>query len=226
MKRVAAMIVASLALAACHHNERLADAAAEGNAAAQYEYGRRLLGGEKGLSANPHQAALWLTAASLRGHAKAQSLLGWCYAVGRGVEKSPEESRRWYEASARQGSAVACLELAKSGLREHREPDAAHWLQPLAEAGFPGPQNILGKLLLLDKGGAIPQAEAQRYLRFAAMNGDAEACLLMSYCYAKGIGVPRNTTLMNSWLRLAAQHGDPTAAGIVTPPRGGGSELK
>lgn len=214
MKRAAAILVA-LALAACHHNEQLADAAAEGNAAAQYEYGRRLLGGEKGLSANPHQAALWLTAASLRGHTKAQSLLGWCYAVGRGVEKSPAESRKWYEAAANQGSAVACLELAKAGLQEHREADAARWLRPLAEAGFDGPQNILGKLLLLNKGGAIPQSEAQRYLRFAAMNGDPEACLLMGYCYAKGIGVPKNTTLMNSWLRLATQQGGPEASGLI-----------
>ena len=215
MKRAAAIIVAALALAACHHNEQLADAAAEGNAAAQYEYGRRLLGGEKGLSANPHQAALWLTAASLRGHAKAQSLLGWCYAVGRGVEKSPAESRKWYEAAASQGSAVACLQLAKASLQEHREADAARWLRPLAEAGFDGPQNILGKLLLLDKGGAIPQSEAQRYLRFAAMNGDAEACLLMGYCYAKGIGVPKNTTLMNSWLRMATQQGGTEASGLI-----------
>ena len=214
MKRAAAILVA-LALAACHHNEQLADAAAEGNAAAQYEYGRRLLGGDMGLAANPHQAALWLTAASLRGHAKAQSLLGWCYAVGRGVEKSPAESRKWYEAAANQGSAVACLELAKAGLQEHREADAAHWLRPLAEAGFDGPQNILGKLLLLDKGGTIPQSEAQRYLRFAAMNGDPEACLLMGYCYAKGIGVPKNPTLMNSWLRLAAQQGGPEASGLI-----------
>ena len=212
MKRAAAMIVATLVLAACHHNEQLADAAAEGNAAAQYEYGRRLLGGEKGLSANPHQGALWLTAASLRGHAKAQSLLGWCYAVGLGVEKSPAASRKWYEAAAYQGSAAACMELAKAGLQEHREADAAHWLRPLAEAGFNGPQNILGKLLLLNKGGSIPQSEAQRYLRFAAMNGDAEACLLMGYCYAKGIGVPKNPVLMNSWLRMAAQQSASSAA--------------
>ena len=217
MKRTAAMIVA-LALAACHHNEQLANAAAEGNAAAQYEYGRRLLGGEKGLSANPHQGALWLTAASLRGHAKAQSLLGWCYAVGRGVEKSPAESRKWYEAAANQGSAVACLELAKAGLQEHREADAARWLRPLAEAGFDGPQNILGKLLLLNKGGAIPQAEAQRYLRFAAMNGDAESCMLMAYCYAAGIGVPRNPVLVNSWLRMSAELGNPAAKSLLTVP--------
>ena len=214
MKRAAAILLA-LALAACHHNEQLADAAAEGNAAAQYEYGRRLLGGEMGLSANPHQGALWLTAASLRGHAKAQSLLGWCYAVGRGVEQSPAESRKWYEAAASQGSAVACLQLARAGLQEHREADAAHWLRPLAEAGFDGPQSVLGKLLLLNKGGAIPQSEAQRYLRFAAMNGDAEACMLMGYCYAKGIGVPKDPVLMNSWLRLAAQQGSAEAPGLI-----------
>ena len=218
MMRAAAMLCAVLLLVSCFHNERLADAAAEGNAAAQYEYGRRLLGGEKGLYANPHQAALWLTAASLRGHAKAQSLLGWCYAQGCGVEKSAAESRKWYEASARQGSAVACLELAKASLREHREPDAAHWLRPLAEAGFDGPQNILGKLLLLNKGGAIPQAEAQRYLRFAAMNGDAESCMLMAYCYAAGIGVPRNPVLVNSWLRMSAELSDPAAKSLLTVP--------
>ena len=218
MMRRFAILAAALLLTSCHHNERLADAAAEGNAAAQYEYGRRLLAGEKGLSANPHQAALWLTAASLRGHVKAQSLLGWCYAQGRGVEKSAAESRRWYEAAAYQGSTIACLELAGDSLRNERGPDAARWLQPLAEAGYPGPQNILGKLCLMGKGGAIPQGEAQRYLRFAAMSGDAEACLLMGYCYAAGIGVPRNEVLMNGWLRLAAEHGDPTAQKLLATP--------
>lgn len=69
---------------------------------------------------------------------------------------------------------------------------------------------------VLDEGArAIPQSEAQRYLRFAAMNGDAEACLLMGYCYAKGIGVPKNTTLMNSWLCLAAQQGGQEASGLI-----------
>lgn len=208
--------LAVLLLACCHHNEQLADTAAAGNPAAQYEYGRRMLAGEKGLRANPQQAVLWLTASSLRGHAKAQTLLGWCYAQGLGVEKSPQESRKWYEASARRGSPVACLELAKDSLRDRREPDAARWLKPLAEAGYPGPQNILGKLLLLNKGGSIPQSEAQRYLRFAAMNGDAEACMLMSYCYAAGIGVPKNSVLMNSWLRMAAVQGNPTARQLLS----------
>lgn len=38
---------------------------------------------------------------------------------------------------------------------------------------------------------------------------------LMGCCYAKGIGVPKNTTLMNSRLRLDAQQGSPEASGLI-----------
>jgi stage V sporulation protein D (sporulation-specific penicillin-binding protein) len=58
-------------------------------------------------------------------------------------------------------------------------------------------------------------AEGIRYLRYAAMQGNAEACLMLSTCYATGKGVPKNDELMMGWLVNAAEAGNETAANLL-----------
>lgn len=216
MKRLLAITLALLLAGCCSWRyEPLADRAAAGDADAQFEYGRSLLTGKFGLKSNPRQAALWLKAAALRGHVRAQSILGWCYEKGMGVEKSEREARDWYARAAGQGDYIACSYLAKMAVRNHDQEEAVHWIRPLAEAGFPGPQMVLGKMCLTGRSGSMPRTEAPRYLRFAAMQGDAESCFLMALCYAEGVGVPRNALLMEGWVRQAAELGHPLARALV-----------
>ena len=47
------------------------------------------------------------------------------------------------------------------------------------------------------------------------MQGNGEACLMLSTCYATGKGVPRNDELMMGWLVNAAEAGNQTAVGLL-----------
>ena len=59
----------------------------------------------------------------------------------------------------------------------------------------------------------VPQdyAEAVRWLRLAAEQGDAAGQCLLGTMYRHGKGVPQDDTEAARWLRLAAQQGDRSA---------------
>lgn len=197
------LFVVLMMTAACHHNGRLARQAAEGDPLAQYEYGRRLLTGQKGMRHNPQQAVAWLRAAAADGYAPAQSVLALCYERGIGIKADADEAKRLYTLAAAQGHAPACRALIAQELRAGNAAGATGWLRSMAEGGNPAAQLLYGKSCLNGEFGKARVGEGVRYIRFAAMQGNAEACRLMSACYAEGIGVPKNEALAEGWLRNA-----------------------
>ncbi len=220
MKRRSALLCAAFAwvaalLPACRHNRELAARAAAGDAAAQYEYGRRLLTGQHGLSEDPEKAYAWLSAAAEQGNDRAEAMLGLCHERGLGVDADVEEARRWYMKSAEQGNANACRVLVQLAVQEGDIHEAGRWLTPLAERGSEAAQLLLGKLYLGGLLGERREAQAVRYLRFAAMQGNGDACLLMGACYANGTGVPKDEALMLGWLNNAADCGNEQAAAML-----------
>ena len=90
-------------------------AAAQGNAEAQaqlagmYLYG---LGPAKDAPDPDLRAAQWYFAAARQGHPEAQYSLGLLFAVGKGVQRSDKEARKWMQRAAAQGSAEARSFLA------------------------------------------------------------------------------------------------------------------
>lgn len=66
---------------------------------------------------------------------------------------------------------------------------------------------------MYDYGEGVPQdyAEAVRWLRRAAEQGDAAGQCLLGNMYRHGKGVPQDDTEAARWLRLAAQQGDKSA---------------
>jgi uncharacterized protein len=76
---------------------------------------------------------------------------------------------------------------------------------------------------MYDKGqGVTPDsAEALRWYRKAADQGNAEAQTNLGTCYVKGDGVPQDYVLAHMWLSLAAAQGNADAAHNrdVAPPR-------
>lgn len=200
-----AVCAAAFLLSSCYHNAELAQRAADGDPQAQYEYARRLLTGQKGLTAEPECAVAWLHPAAEAGYAPAQALLALCYERGLGTERSPREANRLYTAAAEQGHAPACRALVAQEMAAGRLPAAERWLRLLAEQDNAGAQLVYAKMCLGGSFGHRREAEALRYLRFAAMQGNAEACLLMADCYAEGIGVPRNAALAQGWRRNAEE---------------------
>src|SRR3954463_1033100 len=119
---------------------------------------------------------------------------------------------------------VACLAFAcvvwtagpawsdglRTGLRFHQAgdfPRPAAVLLPLAEAGQPRAQTVVGSLY--ETGRGVPQnmTIACYWYRRAAEQGEANAQYLLGLQYDKGIGVPRDPVEAQKWLILSAAAG-------------------
>lgn len=203
MKRCLLLLAAAFLLPACHHNGTLIRQAKEGDPLAQYEYGRRLLLGQKGVKHDPAAAVAWLRAAASDGYAPAQAVLALCYERGLGVERSTEEAKRLYTLAAAQGHTPACQALIAQEMKAGNKAGAAGWLRSMAEGGNPAAQLLYGKSCLSGAFGKARKTDGIRFIRYAAMQENKEACLLMADCYAKGRGVPQDDDMARGWHRNA-----------------------
>lgn len=213
--RCAVALLAAVCAASCsYHREELMEQAAGGDIAAQYELGRRLLTGQKGFNADPQLALAWLKQAALQGSPQAMAAAGLCYERGLGTEASDEEAERWYNRALEEGNLNACVPLMRLAAKRGDSAALAHVLTPLAERGAAPAQLLLSSLYLND---ASPQKQELgiRYLRFAAMQGNAEACLRMGLCYAAGKGVPQNAALARGWFANAKNAGNGEATAFL-----------
>lgn len=200
MKRLLLLLAAAAFLSACSHRADLIRRVAEGDPFAQYEYGRCLLTGQRGVKKDPALAIGFLHPAAEGGYAPAQAALALCYERGIGTEVSLKEARRWYAAAAEQGNLSACRELLRLELAAKHPKEASRYLFRLAEHENPAAQLVLGKLCLNGALGEEHRADGIRYVRYAAMQGDREACLLMAECYETGQGgLPQNAALAQGW---------------------------
>lgn len=206
MRCAGLLLGAVLLLGACRwHSADLLRRAAGGEPRAQYECGRCLLTGQRGFPRDAQAALPWLQAAAQAGLPQAQRALGLCYERGLGGEASLAEARRCYAAAAGQGDALAAMACALLELRTGHRAAALRRLRHWAdEEELPQAQLLLGELGLAGDLGRNSTAEGVRYLRYAAMQGSGQACVLMSLCYARGLGVPRDERLARGWLRNAA----------------------
>lgn len=94
---------------------RLRFFAAEGNAQAQWELGKRYSDG-RDVPKNLRKAARWYSRAAKQGHVEARFYLGNCYLHGWGVKKNEERARRLFRMAADQGHSGAA-DLLRSGHR-------------------------------------------------------------------------------------------------------------
>lgn len=218
MRKIFLMVAAVLlSVASCTHpHPQTAQLAAQGYAPAQYEYGRRLLTGQNGEKRNPELAYAWLRAAAEQDYWPAQQVLALCYQRGLGTPADPVQAERWYEKAAAHGSPDAAFALLQMAAEKNDLPAMQRQLTRLADQGVRPAQSMLGKLLLCGLLGKGQEARAVRYLRFAAMQQDGEACLLMALCYASGRGgLPQDPALAEGWLRNAADCGNEAAKKMV-----------
>ncbi len=199
---------ACLLLPACHDNAGLMRRAAAGEAAAQFEYGRCLLTGQRGIAQQPELAQAWLMAAARQGHSRAMAALGACHAAGIGYPSANlDAARHWYTRAADKGDRRALLELAQLELRCGQPERALPWLQRAADARLRGVRMLLAAQLLA--GEQIPQdiPRAIDNIRIAAMEGSGEAAYLMHLVYTEGDAVPPHAGIARGWLENAAQLG-------------------
>jgi len=156
----------------------LRQAAAEGDARAQYAIALRYAEGQ-GTPQNLTEAARWLERAAGAGLAPAQYRLGAMYERGQGVAKDLGRARSWYQAAAEKGNVKAMHNLAvNSSGREDGGADyalASKWYGEAASYGLADSQFNLG--ILAEHGLGMPKnlAEAYKWFALAADSGDEEA---------------------------------------------------
>lgn len=115
----------------------LKKAAAQGDAAAQYQLGHAYAWGE-GAERNNEEAVKWYRLSADQGYPNAQDALGYCYEVGKGVAKDTKEALKWYNLAAAQNYAPAQKALGSYYYNDFHNRDysqAAKWFTLAAEQG-------------------------------------------------------------------------------------------
>ena len=111
-----------------------------------------------------------------QGEARAQVMLGYMYANGRGVPQDYAEATRWYRASAEQGNGGAqnnlgvLYEFGRGVPQDYAE--AVKWYRKAAEQGIALAQSNLGSMYY--KGWGVPQDYllAHMWFNLAAAQSD------------------------------------------------------
>jgi localization factor PodJL len=198
----------------------LREAAAAGNAAAEYEVGLRYAEG-RGVTVNASEAARWLELAAKQGLAMAQFRLAGVYEKGVGVKKDVETARRLYKAAAEQGNAKAMHNLAVLYAEGAAvKPDyrtAAQWFRLAADHGVADSQYNLAILYARGIGVDRNLVESYKWFALAADQGDQEAAKKRDEV-AKRLDPPALSTAKLAVRAFVPQPQPEAATAVKMPP--------
>lgn len=156
----------------------LRQAAASGDAAAQYEVAARYAEG-RGVAPDLTEAIAWYGRAADTGLAPAQYRLASLYEKGQGVARDTKTAAALYAKAASQGNAKAMHNLAvlnaEGGLGEPNYQVAARLFQQAADFGVRDSQFNLG--ILFARGLGVPRdlASSYKWFAIAANGGDGDS---------------------------------------------------
>lgn len=126
-----------------------------------------------------------------QGNPASQFELGWLYATGSGVRKDSGVAANWYRKAAEQGHAVAQNNLGS-----------------MYENGWSYRDEFLDYVFAYYTNQKKDYAEAMKWYRFAADQGNAIAQYNLGRMYENGLGVPADHIEARKWYRMAAGQGD------------------
>ena len=148
-----------------------------------------------GIGQNWKLAVFWYRNAAEWGNAAAQSTLGVLYWLGEGVDKDRKEAVKWYHQAARQGDANAMFNLGAAyynGEGENIDDTRAY-------AWF---------LLASDAGSTAGRDAAIRSQNEHGRSATCDAHLSVSEMYEKGVDLPHDLGLAESWYQRAVKDPD------------------
>ncbi len=158
--------------------DELREAAAKGNARAQFEVAA-IYGEGKALDQDFKSAAIWYERSAAQGFAPAGYRLGGLYENGQGVEKNLELARLWYQRSAEAGNRMAMHNLASlyagTEMGEQDFFSALEWFERAAKNNLTDSQFNLGMLYARGLGTKQDLETAYFWFSVAARNGDKDA---------------------------------------------------
>jgi localization factor PodJL len=169
--------------------ETLRQAAASGDARAQYELGVRYASG-RDIAKDDAEAARWFEEAAIQGHASAQYNLGVMYGRGIGLKQDDTLAFFWYQSAADQGHPRAQHNLATAyadGKGTSQDfAAAARWFEKAANAGIAESQYYLGAIYERGLSGPTDRAQAMALYAQAARQGQKEAAERLAALEAEG----------------------------------------
>ncbi len=144
--------------------------------------------------------------------------LATCFHRGEGRPRDHARSAELYRRAADAGFPMSACALGNQYWEgqgvPHDRPRALELCRRDAAAGVVAAQADLGRMYLLP-GEHRDFAEAARWLRAAAENGDAAAALNYGLMHWNGDGMPRNRDAAADWLLEAAKGGQPLAPALL-----------
>jgi TPR repeat protein len=185
--------------------------AAQGNPQAEERLGQIYFSGQ-GESQDVAQAADWFRKAAEHGNRQAQSRLAQMYLEGKGVPLDRRESRKWRERATTASPPPPCYEPSivpggLTGAGASALPDYPA-LRREAEKSDVEAQVTLGERYYDERvRDPAKDAEAQKWFRLAADQGNPRAEDRLGWIYLRGNGVPQDYTEAAKWFRRAAGHG-------------------
>lgn len=169
-----------------------------------------------GVEKNEQEAAKWYEQAARGGSPRGQMNYGLMLLRGRGVEQDQEAGIGWLEKAAAQGLPQAQYTLGELYFTgdDHlpRQPDKVLPLMlPLAEAGDPKAQNIVGLCYRDAVGVSSDKEKALHWFRRAAQQGEAKAQSNLGHLLAvdSPLSPTREEALM--WILISMGQGELTA---------------
>lgn len=142
-----------------------------------------------------------------KGYAKAQLIVGDCYANGQGVFMDMEEAVKWYRAAAVQELPEAqhrMFECCRDGAgTERNRENAAKWCRKAAEAGLEDAMLDMGMLYIEGAGVGRDEKSAFRWFRKGAGRGHPMCLYKFGACYKVGYGVEKNEDEGSKWQNKA-----------------------
>ena len=157
----------------------------------------------EGIEKDEAQAVQWWEKAAEHGDSAAEVNLGVAYSLGAGVPKNYAAAVRWYTKAADQGNADGQAALAS----ERRRCSVTLVHQSRRSGQCKGP---VGSCSLYHLGQGVPQddAEAVRWWKKAAEQGDVTAEGNLGTAYGLGMGVPKDNAESVRWHTKAAENGN------------------
>ena len=145
------------------------------------------------------------------GYARAQCLLGFCYAKGTGVELSFEKAVKWYTLAAEQGDAEAQNKLAwcyqfGEGI-EQSYAKAFEWNMKAANQGYSISQNNVAAFYFYGWGVDQSYEKAVKWYILAAEKEEPQALYHLGVCYEYGFGVQQSISTALKYYQRAANKG-------------------
>jgi hypothetical protein len=183
-------------------------AAAQGNAASQYEIGGMYVDGS-GVAKSTGEASGWFEKAAKGGHAPALAALGDIKAADGDYNAA---MRRYSEAAGRGGETsllamdkIGQLYATGKGVAKSTQT-AALWFGKAGAGGFAQAYYDLGAMYLAESRDA-PSPAAVKYFTLAADRGFVQAAVVLGLIYSQGKGAPPDQQKAFAWYLKGAKAG-------------------